>query len=152
MTLLEMQQVCDKILTEEGHSVICVKLGRQNAQCSFATKSRIRDSFITIAPWIFNCPEEIQLAEIIHESCHITCDFGEHHGPNFRQKEIFWLSKYGLKPVGYKRAYARFIETSAGQLIPIRGSIDNKKQLEYHKLLQTAKQLKKRKQHLEIEL
>lgn len=149
MTISEMQQVCDIILSSAGKSTT-VKLGRNNAKCSRA-HIRYYNSWMTIAPFIFDYAYEIQLAEIIHESCHFLsgCD---NHGLIFREKEVYWLKKYGLEPICYKHAYYRFIKTAAGQLIPTRGEVDINKITERYTLQQAAIKLKKRIKLPEIKL
>ena len=153
MTIYEMQIVCNNVLSTENKPAVLVKLGRKNARRSRACP-RPSGNYIAIAPFIFAYPEEVQRAEIIHESCHFLpdnpCRCVLNHGKLFRQKEISWLAQYGLKPLKYVGVYNRLLETAAGEVIPTRG-IDNKR-IEYWSLEMKAKNMSKRTKHERITL
>lgn len=56
----------------------------------------------------FSTSIEARYAVVIHEVCHYiahTLHNETTHGKIFRQLEITLLSDFGLRPVGYKRAY-----------------------------------------------
>lgn len=153
MTIYEMQGVCNKILIEANKPLILVKLGRKNARRSRA-HARPAGNYITIAPFIFAYPEEVQIAEIVHESCHFLANnYMLPHGVLFRQKEKYWLERYNLKPLKYVGSYNRVLQNAAGEVIPTRG-IGNftKNQVKRFELEMKAKSMSKRTKHERITL
>lgn len=151
MQLDDMQLVCDYIMGMNNKCSIPV-IRNNRWSNSLATISGTNKR-IVMAEFIFSYSDEVQLAEIIHETCHFLCDNREYHGPQFRQKEIYWLSQFGLKPRFYKRAYYKCVETLNGKLIPIRDFETYKTaSSQYGKLKTAAKTIKKRKHIERIEL
>jgi len=115
MNISDMQLVCDYILKQEcSEKQVTVK--RTKRKCSSVARYRTKE--IIIAQFIFYHPEEIQLAEIIHETCHFITD--DKHGANFREKEKHYLAVFGLTPLNYKRAYYRTLKLYSGEIIPTR--------------------------------
>ena len=161
MQIEDMQQVTDFILTTEKHSHISIEHGSIETSVPVRRNNRRNrsgawiygpDKKIEISYFIFDMPEEVQLAEIIHETCHFLCPTNIHHGPLFREKEIYWLSQFGLKPRFYKRAYYRCIETLNGNIIPTRNKEDYNIVAIQAKLRIDAKTIKKRKHIERVEL
>jgi len=124
MTVPEMQTVADTIMLDCGKPPVQVIRNNRwtNSQARMDDWKNIRR--ITVAEFIFNKPEEVQLAEIIHECCHFLN--GEDwyilsHGEEFKEWETYWLEQIGnLKPIGYRRAYYTHLQTAAGRTIKTR--------------------------------
>jgi hypothetical protein len=145
MKLSEMQLVCDCITKEFGNKI---KLKRNNRWTN--SVARLYNSgkrTITIAEFIFLYPQEVQLAEIIHEAIHHCCEDNIlNHGHKFKRLETYWLNQFGLKPIGYKRAYYMQILTWNNKLLNIRGESKEitEDYREYAKLKAVAAGMKKR--------
>lgn len=134
MTKNQMQMIADYILKEEGKDPVqVIRNGRR--VCSIASIRRSRRTGrwvrkISIAEYIFTeYPEEVQLAEIIHECCHflgIQENRCLDHGYDFRRKQDKWLAEFGLKAIGYKKAYYTHIRNWCGNLVPIRRKYEDR--------------------------
>jgi len=124
MNIARMQQIADIIMLDCGKPPVQVIRNNRWTNSQARINNRKGTRSITVAEFIFRYPEEVQLAEIIHECCHFLAREDCYilpHGKEFKEWEEYWLDKLGnMKPIGYRRAYYTYLQTAAGRKIKTR--------------------------------
>lgn len=114
-----LRDICECVLDKYGMPTI--KLIFTDAQCSqirYNPYGKYLYSMTISKSWFRRGIEEIAIASLLHELAHLRHhvageEFG--HNKDFRKLEIELLADWGLKPVGYRRAYYSILQTTNGK-------------------------------------
>lgn len=114
-----LRDICECVLDKYGMPII--KLIFTDAQCSqirYRPDGKYLYSVTITTRWFARGIEEIAIASLLHELAHLRYHVAGNnfsHNKDFRNLEIELLADWGLKPVGYKRAYYRILQTINGK-------------------------------------
>lgn len=112
-----LRDVCEYVLNKYG--LPTVKLIFSKSRCSsirYRTNGKFRYSLTVTTTWF--CVDELAIASLLHELAHLRHHVAGNrfsHNKDFRKFEIEMLADFGLKPVGYKRAYYYTLQTINGK-------------------------------------
>ena len=114
-----LRDICEYVLDKYG--IPTIKLIFTDAQCSqirFNPYAKYLYSVTVSKGWFSRGVEEIAIASLLHELAHLRHHAAGNqfsHNKDFRNFEIELLADWGLRPVGYKRAYYRVLQTINGK-------------------------------------
>ena len=120
MIKTELQELVDYIRTKHTLGKLAklppIELSIRDNVCSRAKRKGNRCR-IVIAKWNLNFCVERAYATTIHEMSHFIAGFHHNHDKHFKAIETVLLADFGLKPVGYKRAYYNQLQTLNGKTV-----------------------------------
>lgn len=112
-----LRDVCEYVLDKHGLPAIKLifRLSR-GSQIRYWPNGKFRYS-VTVSTIWFGA-DELAIASLLHELAHLKQHEGGDrfsHNQTFKDLETELLADFGLKPVGYKRAYYYTLQTINGK-------------------------------------
>ena len=113
-----LRDICECVLDKYGMPTIkLIFSDARRSQIRYRPDGKYLYSMTITTTWLFMA-EELAIASLLHELAHLRHHAAGNqfsHNKDFRNFEIELLADWGLKPVGYKRAYYYILETTNGK-------------------------------------
>ncbi len=112
-----LRDICECVLDKYGLPTIkLIFSNSRGSQIRYNPESKLRYSMTVSTIWFH--ADELAVASLLHELAHLRHHVGGanfSHNKDFRNFEIEMLADWGLKPIGYKRAYYYTLQTTNGK-------------------------------------
>lgn len=114
-----LRDICEYVIDKYGMPTIrLIFTDTQRSQIRYRPHGKYLYSVTVTRAWFAREVEELVIASLLHELAHLRHHAAGNrfsHNKDFRSLEIQMLADWGLKPVGYGRAYYNILQTTNGK-------------------------------------